>query len=470
MSQVRTDNEINNIVDEVFALYEKYGANDYIGEPVSQLEHMAQSAQLAEEEGFDDDVIIAAFLHDIGHFCAPRDASEDMGGYGTMRHERVGADWLRERGFSEKVAKLIEYHVEAKRFLTFKNPKYYEKLSEASKKTLEYQGGRMTAEEADAFSKDSLFATSIRMRYWDEEAKLENQPLPDLNVYKQKCVDHLRRQRDGVPQRLELPELSLTGEQLAFWEANGYIHLKGFFNEEQREALRSWVSDLEERPETPGKWMKYFEVRDDDSGQKMLCRIEDILPYHEGFDELLRGDVMMSIVSQLMYEQATLFKEKINLKLPGGKGFGAHQDAPAFTSFQQTYHITLMISVDPSNLQNGCLEMVPGRHKEGLLPMKDDGTLAASFEESVTWEPLPTEAGDIVLFDSFIPHRSGPNVSGHPRRALYVTYNRASEGSHREAYFAEKRKVFPPECERIPGKDYSNTGVFNIGNPVNTKN
>lgn len=260
----------------------------------------------------------------------------------------------------------------------------------------------------------------------------------------------------------------LTTEQLAVWERNGYLHLSGFLNAAEASAVTSWVEDLEHRPETPGKWMKYFEYTDAPESPRLLCRVENILPYHEGLDQLLRGEEILGILSQLMEEPAVLFKEKINFKLPGGNGFGAHQDAPAFTSFQQSYHITLMISVDASNSDNGCLEMVPGRHKEGLLPMNHDGTLTDEFVASVEWEPLPTQAGDVVLFDSFIPHRSAPNRSLSPRRALYVTYNKASEGSFRESYFAQKREVFPPECERIPGKDYTNTGVFNIGNPVAT--
>lgn len=64
--------EPQEIVDEVFALYEIYGDEDYIGEPVSQLEHMSQAAALAVQEGYDDEVILAAFFHDIGHLCATR--------------------------------------------------------------------------------------------------------------------------------------------------------------------------------------------------------------------------------------------------------------------------------------------------------------------------------------------------------------------------------------------------------------
>ncbi len=59
-----------------------------------------------------------------------------------------------------------------------------------------------------------------------------------------------------------------------------------------------------------------------------------------------------------------------------------------------------------------------------------------------------------MFFDSFAPHRSAPNLTDRPRRALYVTYNRASEGDHRARYVADKRANFPPDIEREPGKTY----------------
>ena len=176
---------IEQKLDLIFDLYEKHGEEDYIGEPVSQIEHMCQSAQLAEKEGFDDEVILAAFFHDIGHLFAHLGDSESMGGYGAKRHEQIGAAYLRKLGFSEKIAKLVENHVQAKRYLTYKYPEYFEKLSEASVKTLGYQGGPMNEVEAKDFENDPLFEASLKMRTWDEEAKLEFIPLPDLNKYRE---------------------------------------------------------------------------------------------------------------------------------------------------------------------------------------------------------------------------------------------------------------------------------------------
>lgn len=180
------------IVDEIFALYEKHGSDDYIGEPVSQLEHMAQSAQFAQRAGFDEEVIMAAFFHDIGHLV-PSQHTQQMNGYGVMSHEKIGASYLLSKGFSQRLAKLVESHVQAKRYLTYAQPEYYARLSEASKQTLEFQGGPMTALEADAFEKDDLFEISILMRQWDEMAKEENIPLPNLNIYKKMCLQLLSK-------------------------------------------------------------------------------------------------------------------------------------------------------------------------------------------------------------------------------------------------------------------------------------
>jgi len=179
-------NRNQQVVAEVFGLYERFGDSDYIGEPVSQIEHMSQAAELAMAEGFDDEVVLAAFFHDIGHICA--EDAENMGGFGVVSHERLGADYLRRAGFSERLARLVEYHVQAKRYLTLREPGYFDRLSEASRRTLDYQGGVMTDAEADAFEQDPLCAVSLRMRQWDEQAKEMCVPLIDLTILKDKAT------------------------------------------------------------------------------------------------------------------------------------------------------------------------------------------------------------------------------------------------------------------------------------------
>jgi phosphonate degradation associated HDIG domain protein len=179
------------VADEILSLYRLNGNQDYIGEPVSQIEHMCQCAQLAEKEGYDDEVILAAFFHDIGHLCEHIMDVKFMDNYGIVDHEKIGAHYLDAKGFSKRITKLIESHVAAKRYLTYKNPGYYEKLSDASKSTLNFQGGPMNEQEAKAFENDEWFTLYITLRDWDEKAKEENMLLPDLQKYRKMIFQHL---------------------------------------------------------------------------------------------------------------------------------------------------------------------------------------------------------------------------------------------------------------------------------------
>lgn len=186
-------------VKEILFLYENYGSKDYIGEPVSQIEHMCQCAQLAEASGAANDVILAAFFHDIGHLCEfafPEKKIQHMDNVGVVDHENLGAEYLLSKGFSEKIAKLVQSHVAAKRYLTYHYPEYYNQLSGASKKTLAFQGGVMTAEEAIAFEEDDLFDQYVAIRRWDDLAKKTQEPLPGLSHYKQLMIEHLSMQNN----------------------------------------------------------------------------------------------------------------------------------------------------------------------------------------------------------------------------------------------------------------------------------
>ena len=185
------------VAEEIIQLFNAYGHAEYAGEKVSQLEHMVQAGELAKRQGSDEEVILAAFLHDIGHIAEKLSEENGMGIYGIKDHEALGADFLSERGFSERLTRLVSSHVIAKRYLTLREPGYYDKLSEASKKTLEFQGGPLTNAEADLMEKDPLFKEIIRMRRWDEEAKLEGQPIPSLDYYRELIFLHLVSQPES---------------------------------------------------------------------------------------------------------------------------------------------------------------------------------------------------------------------------------------------------------------------------------
>jgi hypothetical protein len=247
---------------------------------------------------------------------------------------------------------------------------------------------------------------------------------------------------------------------------DGFCILTNLLSPAEKKKVFECTDEVLALPETAGKWMQYYEIKD---GKRLLCRTENFLDYFPELNQLIRGKIA-DAVSELLGEPAILFKEKINFKLPGGAGFGAHQDAPAYTTFNQRRHLTVMIAADKSDTQNGCLEVVRGEHKSGILPHPGgvlEEWLVKKWEQENKWEPVEIEAGSVLFFGSALPHRSNKNISNRPRRAYYLTYNALSDGDFRTAYYADKREKFPPDVERVPGKDYSEGAkVYNLANPI----
>jgi 2-aminoethylphosphonate dioxygenase len=453
--EVSMSERIQIIVDEILSILARSADAAYIGEPVSQLAHMLQGAHLAERAGADEAEILGVLLHDLGHLCAEPDAAQ-MDGLGVLNHEEIGAAFLEERGFGAVVCALVRCHVDAKRYLVTKNAHYRNSLSAASRGTLAFQGGPMSEAEAAAFEQDPLFSAILRVRTWDERGKDPGLDVPGLEHYAPMLARHLATRQHP---------LTLTPEQRQCWADNGFVTISGALSVEQTRRIQNWTAEISDWPESPGRWMKWFESTD--AEPRMLCRLENFVPYHRGFAELLKGEMITGLISELMGESAILYKEKINFKLPGGSGYGAHQDAPAFATFGHRYHITMMVPIDAADPDNGCLEMVYGHHDRGLLRQNEAGEVHPEVEDSLQWRSLSSKPGDLVFFDSFVPHRSNANTSPRSRRAMYITYNRASEGDYRSSYFERKRRNFPPECERVEGVDYSAAAaVFNLGNPI----
>lgn len=167
---------------ECFKILESSRDSDYIGEPVSQLMHALQSAHFAVQAKAEDEVVLACLFHDIGHLCAPEDAQK-MGELGVLSHELIGAAYLRTVGFSERLAVLVQSHVDAKRYLSSVNPRYLKHLSQASLQTLEYQGGAMKKDELKRFEEQTDFKNMILVRKCDEAAKRTDLKMAPLQSY-----------------------------------------------------------------------------------------------------------------------------------------------------------------------------------------------------------------------------------------------------------------------------------------------
>lgn len=170
-----------DIVDEIFALFARYGDRGY-GEDVNQREHALQAAQFAREAREGDAMIAAALLHDVGQFLNEAGEAAEHEGR-DARHEVGGAAML-ERHFPPSVVLPIRLHVAAKRYLCAIDPAYHDGLSAASKLSLRLQGGPFTAEEATKFANLPQANEAVRLRRYDDLGKQRELSVPALESYR----------------------------------------------------------------------------------------------------------------------------------------------------------------------------------------------------------------------------------------------------------------------------------------------
>jgi predicted HD phosphohydrolase len=150
--------------DELVELIEGLAKLPYGGEAVDQRTHALQCAGHAVAAGSDDELVLAAALHDIGYSEPVR--AEFPG----LPHEQAGAAFARDR-VGEEVAWLISQHVPAKRYLVAVDEAYFGQLSQASVRSLERQGGPMSEAEVAEFRSHPRAQDAVALRRWDEAAK-----------------------------------------------------------------------------------------------------------------------------------------------------------------------------------------------------------------------------------------------------------------------------------------------------------
>jgi phosphonate degradation associated HDIG domain protein len=173
-------------IDFVLRLFKERGDAAYIGEPVSQTEHALQTAWAAEQAGADSALVAAALLHDVGHLLHDLPENCALAGIDDA-HEVLGAKWLAEH-FGPEVAEPVHLHVAAKRFLCATEPNYMGRLSEASLRSLQLQCGPFTTGEAAQFRLQPHAEAAVRLRRFDEQAKVPGLRTPDLEHFR-RCLE-----------------------------------------------------------------------------------------------------------------------------------------------------------------------------------------------------------------------------------------------------------------------------------------
>jgi 2-aminoethylphosphonate dioxygenase len=248
-------------------------------------------------------------------------------------------------------------------------------------------------------------------------------------------------------------EAHVDQETLEHFHRFGWAIARGFYDNGQSRDLTAAITEMTDIPEVSGRQMVYREKSLLDPQSKVIQRIEDFCPYNPKLDAIVRTGRLNAAIESLFGEPALLFKDKVNFKMPGGAGFEAHQDQQAGWSRYANYFITAMVTIDPTTLENGCLE-IPSAPRATKLVGREWEPLNSDELTGFNLTPVPTAAGDVVFFDSYVPHASKPNLTQSSRRVLYLTYNRASDGDHRARYYSDKRQSFPPDIDRAAGEEY----------------
>lgn len=216
----------------------------------------------------------------------------------------------------------------------------------------------------------------------------------------------------------------------------------------------SWAGDKYHSDKT------YETIRSFRQGEIMetrkITRFEDFVRTHDEWTKLC--DYIGRLVSIVCGRPMALFKEKLNLKPPGGSGFAPHLDGPslrvALGGKGPQEYVTVMVAIDSMTDQNGCLQFVRGPWSEEnaletVTPDSDGnpdsngraGAIPSHVADALAFEPHMCDGGSIVLFNAWTPHRSSANRSPFPRRAVFLTYNPLDEGDCHDAYYAHMDRL-----------------------------
>ena len=258
--------------------------------------------------------------------------------------------------------------------------------------------------------------------------------------------------------RSNLTAGDLDQSEVDFFGTHGYLVCNNLLTADEIEQVAKECDTLV-APSDGDQVLRYFEPSALDPSRQLLRRIERFVEEAPVIGQLLASDRIQGRVSGLMKRPARLFKDKLNLKLPGGRGFRPHCDGHFVYRDRQgnarkgwkeygASFMSVLISIDKATVENGCLELVPmeeagriiGRSFDEILKHTEGERheIAEQYVAMLDFKPVPMDPGDVVFFDWRIPHRSQPNRSTMSRRILFITYGDASEGDRRTVYYADK--------------------------------
>lgn len=223
----------------------------------------------------------------------------------------------------------------------------------------------------------------------------------------------------------------IGSEAKQFFSDNSYLKISGYLSEAEISQLNAHIEDMVKADKQDASYIKYHEKR---NNRRLLWRIGNCLGTHPELQKVFSEKGIADLVSYLCGEKVSIFKDKIHFKYPGSSGFPPHQDGPAYKKFG-TYFVTIMLALEDCDVENGCLYI--DSHwagKREFLPLDKSGSIAGAVADEIAWVPLECDAGDVLIFDSYIPHYSRENNSAKSRKTFFITYGLESEECSYDEY------------------------------------
>ena len=247
----------------------------------------------------------------------------------------------------------------------------------------------------------------------------------------------------------------VTNSEISQFKKKGFFIKKNFFKKDYVYKVLREVKFIKKDNNNNRSFYKYYEKNILNKNKLILVRVENFYKINKILTNLIDKKLINQIISKILKGKPVVFKEKINFKPSGCRADLLHQDSQAGWNKYSKNFVNVLISLEKSTHQNGCLIFdVSGNNcnklvKNKMKPLRRDELKKPNFKK------LLLNVGDIVFFNSLIPHCSSSNKSNKGRSQIYLTYNKAKDGNHRTKYIKEKLQNFPPNNLRSKTKNFT---------------
>jgi len=239
--------------------------------------------------------------------------------------------------------------------------------------------------------------------------------------------------------RIREPQLTLSAEQVEFFDRNGYLTLRGITTADDLANLRD-IYERMFRERTGLAEGNYFDLSASGDEVSTLPQITMMATYEPRLRDTLLWRNIGVVSRQLLGDSAKHVFDHGIRKPPHGPKTPWHQDYAYYGPGVHHRCITFWVPLQDATVENGCMWFIPGSHRGPLLthhPLNDDPRIhgleiadpvfeqrySSAFREITEgMAACPIKAGDCTIHDEMTIHGTGPNTTDEPRLAYGLAF------------------------------------------------